>query len=414
MEFRKVLTLRGPNIWANFPVLEAWVELGALNDRASNEISGFNERLMAWLQPDRLRPDVILAAAPPGIRPVGLANYWGEGVDTTAKVDPRYTRQAWLEGIQPLLAGLRVMAPDRKEVAESIARFEADYRAEVFRQWGQFLAMFPQGERLAAGGRRPGRELAVWILGPDSAYRRVIDTAATNLAPFMGGTSPTEDTPSWALTLQRYADLKAKAAEAQKGGKAGADDRKAKAGGPDHEAVGNLTGYWDAVDQLRAELSTPERAFRAAQKALEEGEPSETPTFALQRAMVNRRRLERSIGAGQGKDQIFWALVGRPSDVGWRVILDQAGTYVQNQWEAMRPALLESSPGTKQSRVTEFVNNGPAAPFLERRRDSYSMRTLLDENLSFTRPFLDYLARLRLSPEDFGRVEPPRQIVAAP
>jgi len=164
----------------------------------------------------------------------------------------------------------------------------------------------------------------------------------------------------------------------------------------------------------QAELSTPERAFRAAQKALEEGEPSETPTFALQRAMVNRRRLERSIGAGQGKDQIFWALVGRPSDVGWRVILDQAGTYVQNQWEAMRPALLESSPGTKQSRVTEFVNNGPAAPFLERRRDSYSMRTLLDENLSFTRPFLDYLARLRLSPEDFGRVEPPRQIVAAP
>ena len=29
MEFRKVLALRGPNIWANFPVLEAWVDLGA-------------------------------------------------------------------------------------------------------------------------------------------------------------------------------------------------------------------------------------------------------------------------------------------------------------------------------------------------------------------------------------------------
>jgi cyanophycin synthetase len=49
MEFRKVLALRGPNIWANFTVLEAWVDLGALKDSPSNEIPGFNERLMAWL-----------------------------------------------------------------------------------------------------------------------------------------------------------------------------------------------------------------------------------------------------------------------------------------------------------------------------------------------------------------------------
>jgi cyanophycin synthetase len=49
MEFRKVLALRGPNIWANFPVLEAWVDLGALKDSSSDELPGFNERLKAWL-----------------------------------------------------------------------------------------------------------------------------------------------------------------------------------------------------------------------------------------------------------------------------------------------------------------------------------------------------------------------------
>ena len=27
MEFLKVLALRGPNIWARFPVLEAWIDL---------------------------------------------------------------------------------------------------------------------------------------------------------------------------------------------------------------------------------------------------------------------------------------------------------------------------------------------------------------------------------------------------
>lgn len=49
MEFRKVLALRGPNVWAAFPVLEAWVDLGDWRDAASNEMPGFNERLTAWL-----------------------------------------------------------------------------------------------------------------------------------------------------------------------------------------------------------------------------------------------------------------------------------------------------------------------------------------------------------------------------
>jgi cyanophycin synthetase len=49
MEFRKVLALRGPNIWANSPVLEAWVDLKDLKDRPSNSIPGFNDRLLEWL-----------------------------------------------------------------------------------------------------------------------------------------------------------------------------------------------------------------------------------------------------------------------------------------------------------------------------------------------------------------------------
>ncbi len=49
MEFRKILALRGPNLWAKFPVLEAWVELGDLKDSPSNEMPGFNDRIMSWL-----------------------------------------------------------------------------------------------------------------------------------------------------------------------------------------------------------------------------------------------------------------------------------------------------------------------------------------------------------------------------
>ncbi len=49
MEFLKILPLRGPNIWTYRPVLEAWLDIGHLEDSPSNTIPGFYERLTAWL-----------------------------------------------------------------------------------------------------------------------------------------------------------------------------------------------------------------------------------------------------------------------------------------------------------------------------------------------------------------------------
>ena len=49
MKILKVNKLRGPNIWANYPVLEAWVDLEEMKDTSSEMIPGFNERLMGWL-----------------------------------------------------------------------------------------------------------------------------------------------------------------------------------------------------------------------------------------------------------------------------------------------------------------------------------------------------------------------------
>ena len=49
IEFLDVLSLRGPNIWTYRPVLEAWIDIGELEDFPSNTLPGFNERLSAWL-----------------------------------------------------------------------------------------------------------------------------------------------------------------------------------------------------------------------------------------------------------------------------------------------------------------------------------------------------------------------------
>ncbi|BCB26335.1 cyanophycin synthetase [Sulfurimicrobium lacus] len=49
MKFLRIMSLRGPNIWTYRPVLEVWVDIGALEDSPSNTIPGFYERLSSWL-----------------------------------------------------------------------------------------------------------------------------------------------------------------------------------------------------------------------------------------------------------------------------------------------------------------------------------------------------------------------------
>jgi len=49
LRFLKIFVLRGPSLWTYRPVLEAWVDIGELEDCPSNTIPGFVERLCAWL-----------------------------------------------------------------------------------------------------------------------------------------------------------------------------------------------------------------------------------------------------------------------------------------------------------------------------------------------------------------------------
>jgi cyanophycin synthetase len=49
IEIIKLMSLRGPSIWAYRPIIEAWVDIGELEDFPSNTLPGFNQRLSAWL-----------------------------------------------------------------------------------------------------------------------------------------------------------------------------------------------------------------------------------------------------------------------------------------------------------------------------------------------------------------------------
>ncbi|MES2951107.1 MAG: cyanophycin synthetase [Pseudomonadota bacterium] len=58
----RVTHLRGPNIWTYRPVIEAWVDIGQLEDFPSNSINGFYERLTGFL------PSLIEHHCSPGVR----------------------------------------------------------------------------------------------------------------------------------------------------------------------------------------------------------------------------------------------------------------------------------------------------------------------------------------------------------
>ncbi len=49
IQFLRMTHLRGPNIWTYRPVIEAWIDIGDLEDSPSNTLPGFNQRLQALL-----------------------------------------------------------------------------------------------------------------------------------------------------------------------------------------------------------------------------------------------------------------------------------------------------------------------------------------------------------------------------
>jgi cyanophycin synthetase len=62
IDILRVTYLRGPNIWTYRPVIEAWLDIGSLEDHPSNTLDGFHERLTGLL------PSLIEHHCSPGVR----------------------------------------------------------------------------------------------------------------------------------------------------------------------------------------------------------------------------------------------------------------------------------------------------------------------------------------------------------
>jgi type VI secretion system protein ImpL len=369
------------------------------------------ERIRGWVDRGGLRLDRVLQSAKAQFPAIRAADFWG--INAAVEVDAAYTARAWRDGISPLISGLQKMPTETSNVGSLVRKFEATYRNEALREWGAFLAAFPQVEQ-SAFQRRVGSEFASNVSSPQSPFNRVIDVADANLSIVLGSDWGRDDLPPWAVTLRSFAALKGKIQQAQKAGKTASDE---KTGGKEAEAASYLVTYLDALSQLRTEFSTTKKAFESSDKAFQEGEPSSKAAHPILKASWALNMLKDKIGSPRDEDRQFWILLTRPISLAWRAMLEESGKYLQQQWEGLLSEVRELDPGSKGGKAIAFATNGSAAAFLYREGPRWVARERLNQSIPFTETFLQYLSRVRdhaiqsSSPKALPGPEPPSVIV---
>lgn len=280
------------------------------------EQEGHTERLRRWFTTRQLALPQVLAWANQHYTPVRMQTYWDTlppGDEKKAvQVDGAYTRQAWQQGLQPLLHRAEEAVPD---MAPLLQVFQEEYRAQYFAQWQRFLAAFPRGEAPWSTTRELRRRLAAHVLTERSPYNRIIDVVQDHVQPFLstapataGAATAAVPLPAWVRGLQHYA---------------GSASRQA---------------YVEMLKQLGRQVASdvpPEKSLALVQAGFQEGQPTAQSTHPVLKAWGLIEHLRDQAGAGtQAPDQVVWPLLERPVRLGWKVLLDEAGALLQKQWTA--------------------------------------------------------------------------------
>jgi type VI secretion system protein ImpL len=313
------------------------------------EQAGHTALLQRWFAARQLALPQVLAWANQHYAPVRGHTYWDRlppgGEKKTVQVEGAYTLPAWRHGLQPFLHRAQEAVPD---MAPLLQAFQEEYRVRYFDQWRRFLAEFPRSETPWSTTRELRRRLAAQVLTARSPYNRIIDVVLEHVQPFLPAATTSEvaaPIPAWARTLQHYA---------------GSESRQA---------------YVEALQQLGRQVASdvpPEKSLALVQAGFQEGQPTAQSTHPVLKAWWLLERLRDQEGAGtQAQDQVLWPLLERPVRIGWKVLVDEAGSLLQKQWTANIVTPLQGLSDLEQVEV-RYGPQGKVRAFAEQ----------------FTRPFL--------------------------
>jgi hypothetical protein len=247
------------------------------------------------------------------------------------------------------------------------------------------------------------------MLASESPYWRVLEVAHANLSVVLGDAWEQEKLQPYSATLKHYMALRAKLRPAADPGKQASQEQGQR---PDEQAIKYLTSFLDAVAELRSDLAAPDKTFKSAQKAFQDGEVSAKATQPALKAAWALSALRDEIGSRQGDDANFWIMLDRPLALAWKAMLTETGRQLQEQWYRLLLGLKnQQDAGIVGEKIYGFAQDGPASPFLVQGR--WAPRALLKDKVQFTDAFLQYLTRLRsnvFNPSSL-MMEPPAVIV---
>jgi len=356
------------------------------------DLASDQKRLRQWLSAKQFTLDSLLPLVNRGAPPITSEDYWELPAPITtvaARIEPACTKKVWEQDVAPFLQQLQDAVPD---AAAKLRAFQEQYRATCLSQWQRFLADFPQGAERWKGPEQR-RTLALRLLTAQSPVFRVIDDAAANLTPWLSAADPT-GAPPWAARLQSFA---------------ASTQRKTY-----QEALGKIDGRLQHGE-------VPEACFKLAQETFAEGKASAESTAPVLRAWWVASQVQPDgANTDKGAAGVLKPLLEEPVRFVWRMVLAEAGTFVQKQWAETVMAPLKGLPPAEQAvqlygpagKVNLFAEQ-VLRPFLS--GEDATVSTVLGESVPFSPGFLQTLANAKeLKPVlEGGTVSQPVTVTAS-
>lgn len=345
------------------------------------------KRLQRWLSAKEFNPDHLLRWVSERSPPLTYEDYWEMPAPITGRpsprIDPACAGGVWEEDLAPFLQQIQDTVP---EVAPRLREFREQYANRCLAEWRQFLSQFPQEAARWSGPERR-RELAKRLLTERSPFRRVTEDAAAGVAAWVPEGAAAADA-GWAVELSGYV------------------------------ASEQWRQHQDALREIAKQLEGPSReeaSFKLAQKAF--AEQAEQKTGSKSSHPVLRAWSLASPGQTQPPGQdVLVPLLQEPVRYVWRVVLEDAGRYLQASWTEKALAPLQGLPPAQQvlllygpgGKVGGFVEEF-VRPFLS--AEGGSAGTVLGEGVPFSPEFsqmLDDAKRLKPLLEGGSVPEPVR------
>ena len=391
--------------WA--PDNDAFLQQRLASDQATLRTIVTQSPHMEWLLP--------WANNLPGLQPVSVREFWLPGTQGPDRgmIEPALTRQGELR-LQAFLKELEQAFNDPAQFQQSRSAFDSWYLAERLNTWQSFAWSLTNGEQLLVN-EPAWREMLGRIDTNASPYYLFFDRLNSEFAEI-----PASQLPRWLLFAREFNTMRQAATASNTFDKAkgvigtlntvgerairqsvsGQSFRPMSELPQSIQGVQRFGDYDQAFDVAAAEaLGGDGKAYQLAADYFSFSSNAAVKTSALQTVHDNLDAFRKGSGFNSPDDQVIWHLLGGPTHLLTRYLLEQGSCHVQKNWEsdvlwktqmAVSPRETNEQLFGDKGSIWTFAD-GPAKPFIRQYADGFRPVTYQGYTFPFSPGFIPFL-----------------------